>query len=299
MTSSTDVPEVGGTAEAPTHKYALLAVFIAVLSWGVGPVIVRGISAPFLAFTPVRMAISVPLLYTVCRLSGGRITRDVWRVSLIPGVIFSISIICAFASFKETSLANATLIASLNPVLMLFVAPWLLKERVDATKVVLCLVALAGVGTVVIYGQSTTGQSLRGDVLAIVNLFAWTAYSVFVKKVRTANVHPSAFLTVTTSISVIILMPVALISGADFTQINGNDWWLILAQCVIAGLLGMLLIAWATRFLDATLVALMNLISPVISSLFAWFLYDQALVGMQILGACVMLVAVGIVVARR
>jgi drug/metabolite transporter (DMT)-like permease len=43
----------------------------------------------------------------------------------------------------------------------------------------------------------------------------------------------------------------------------------------------------------------MNLISPVISSLFAWFLYDQALVGMQILGACVMLAAVAIVVARR
>jgi drug/metabolite transporter (DMT)-like permease len=128
---------------------------------------------------------------------------------------------------------------------------------------------------------------------------AWTAYSVFIKKVRNANVHPSAFLTVTTTISVIILMPLAIVTGADFSQINGNDWWLILAQCVIAGLLGMLMIAWATRFLDATLIALMNLISPVISSILAWVLYDQALVAMQILGAGIMLAAVAVVVARR
>jgi drug/metabolite transporter (DMT)-like permease len=137
------------------------------------------------------------------------------------------------------------------------------------------------------------------DLLAVVNLVAWTAYSVFIKKVRNANVHPSAFLTVTTTISVIILMPLAIVTGADFSQINGNDWWLILAQCVIAGLLGMLMIAWATRFLDATLIALMNLISPVISSILAWVLYDQALVAMQILGAGIMLAAVAVVVARR
>jgi drug/metabolite transporter (DMT)-like permease len=61
----------------------------------------------------------------------------------------------------------------------------------------------------------------------------------------------------------------------------------------------MLMIAWATRFLDATLIALMNLISPVISSILAWVLYDQALVAMQILGAGIMLAAVAVVVARR
>ena len=297
MTLSADTSPA--SVDSPTHKYALAAVFLAVVSWGVGPVIVRGISAPFMAFTPVRMAISIPLLYVACRLSGGRVTRDVWRVALVPGVIFTVSILCAFASFKETSLANATLIASLNPVLMLFVAPWLLKERVDVAKIILCFVALGGVAIVVLYGQSTEGHSLRGDLLAIVNLVAWTAYSVFIKKVRNANVHPSAFLTVTTTISVIILMPLAIVTGADFAEINGNDWWLILAQCVIAGLLGMLMIAWATRFLEATLIALLNLISPVISSILAWILYDQALVGMQMLGAAIMLAAVATVVARR
>jgi drug/metabolite transporter (DMT)-like permease len=46
-------------------------------------------------------------------------------------------------------------------------------------------------------------------------------------------------------------------------------------------------------------VALLGLGSPVLSSIFAWWIFEQTMNAVQILGAGIMLVAVGIVVARR
>jgi len=162
-----------------------------------------------------------------------------------------------------------------------------------------CLVAVAGVSLVVFGKASGGGNTLEGDLYAVGNLVFWTTYAVGTKRVRDAGVHPYAFLTVATGVSVVLLFPLAFAVNADFGQIGGNDWWLMLLQVVIAGAMGMGSIAWANRFMDATLVALLGLGSPVLSSIFAWWIFEQTMNAVQIGGAAVMLAAVGIVVARK
>lgn len=287
------------TTQKPTHPLALWAVFLGVVCWGWGPVIVRGISAPFMAFTPVRMLIGLPILAAITYASGGRVTRSVVRASLVPSLFYTASLVCAFASFQKTSIATATLIVSLNPVALLVVAPFVLKERVTKQKVFWCLVAVAGVSLVVFGKASGGGNTLEGDLYAVGNLIFWTTYAVGTKRVRDAGVHPYAFLTVATAVSVVLLFPLAFAVNADFGRIGGNDWWLMLLQVVIAGAMGMGSIAWANRFMDATLVALLGLGSPVLSSIFAWWIFEQTMNAVQIGGAAVMLAAVGIVVARK
>ena len=103
-----------------------------------------------------------------------------------------------------------------------------------------------------------------------------------------------------TSIATVLgAVPIAFATGADFGKIGGNDWWLMLLQVVVAGVMGRGSIAWANRYMDATLVALLGLGSPVLSSIFAWWIFEQSMTAVQILGAGVMLAAVGVVVARK
>lgn len=287
------------TTTKPSHPLALWAVFLGVVCWGWGPVLVRGISAPFMAFTPVRMLIGLPIMAAITYASGGRLTRAVWRASIVPSLFYTVSLLCAFASFQKTSIATATLIVSLNPVALLVVAPLVLKERVTKQKVLWCLVAVAGVSLVVFGKASGGGNTLEGDLYAVGNLIFWTTYAVGTKRVRDAGVHPYAFLTVATAVSVVLLFPLAVAVDADFGQIGGNDWWLMLLQVVVAGVMGMGSIAWANRYMDATLVALLGLGSPVLSSIFAWWIFEQSMTAVQILGAGVMLAAVGVVVARK
>lgn len=291
--------ETIGTDGRPKHDLALWAVLLGVISWGWGPVIVRGVSAPFMAFTPVRMAIALPILLAITYASGAKITPTVIRAAALPSLFYTASLLCAFASFQKTSIATATLIVSLNPVALLVIAPIFLKERITLHKVLWCLVAVAGVSLVVFGKTSGGGNTVEGDLYAVGNLIFWTSYAVGTKRVRDAGVHPFAFLSVATAVAVIILFPLALATNADFGKIGGNDWWLIVLQVVIAGVLGMGPIAWANRYMDATVVALLGLGSPVLSSIFAWWIFEQSMNVVQIAGAGVMLLAVGVVVTRK
>jgi drug/metabolite transporter (DMT)-like permease len=285
--------------EKPSHPLALWAVFLGVVCWGWGPVLVRGISAPFMAFTPVRMLIGLPIMAAITYASGGRLTRAVWRASFVPSIFYTASLLCAFASFQKTSIATATLIVSLNPIALLVVAPFVLKEKVTKQKIFWCLVAVAGVSLVVFGKTSGGGNTLEGDLYAVGNLIFWTTYAVGTKRVRDAGVHPYAFLTVATGISVVLLFPLAFATGTEFGEISGNDWWLMLLQVVVAGVMGMGSIAWANRYMDASLVALLGLGSPVLSSIFAWWIFEQTMNAVQMAGAAVMLGAVATVVARK
>lgn len=283
----------------PTHDLAIAAVVFATICWSTGPLLVRGITAPTLATTPVRLAVAMPVMWAGSRLTGGRMSKDVWRAALLPGVLFAASMLSAFASFSRTSIAHATLIPALHPALMLMVAPVLFGEHLTARKVSLSLVAVGGVAMVVLFGSSSGDTSLAGDIFALVNLVAWSAYVVMAKKARDLDVHAGAFLACVMGVAAMVLMPIGIVSGAEFGQIGGRDWWLIAGQVFLTGLVGHGIVTWSSRYLDVTLIALINLLSPALSVVGAWIVYDQQMVPMQIVGAVVMMVAVGSVVAER
>ncbi|NBN89020.1 MAG: hypothetical protein EBV24_01695 [Actinobacteria bacterium] len=67
----------------------------------------------------------------------------------------------------------------------------------------------------------------------------------------------------------------------------------------VAGLLGHTTITWCARYLDITLVSLLNLLSPALSMAGAWIIYDQSMRSIQIVGAVIMIGALALVVATR
>ena len=93
-------------------EVALAAATVAVLAWSFGPIIVRtvGVSTPTVVFW--RMWLAQPVMIGAAYLAGGRLSLPLLRRAFLPGVLFGLSIITGFASYKTTSVANATLIAN-------------------------------------------------------------------------------------------------------------------------------------------------------------------------------------------
>lgn len=291
--------ETTGADGLPQHDLAIAALLFATVVWGSGPLLVRGISAPSLASAPVRVAASIPAMWAVSYLMGGRITKELWKVSIVPGFFFAGNMLFAFLSFNHTTVAHGSLIVALNPIVMLVVAPVMFKEQVTLRKVVLSMVALGGISMVVIFGNSKGEATLLGDFYAVLTLACWSAYMLLTKKLRNLNVHPGAFLTTVLVIATVILMPVGIVSGADFGRIDGNDWWLILGQVVFVQIIGFGVVTWSSRYIEVTLASVIGLLSPALSAVGAWIVFDQEMVLAQILGGIIMLVAVaGVIVTR-
>jgi drug/metabolite transporter (DMT)-like permease len=211
-------------------------------------------------------------------------------------LLFAAALVTGLTAFRETSIANATLIMSLQPVLVLMIAPKLFNEKVRITQVVSSIVALAGVTIFILAAASTSGASLRGDLIAFSNLFIWTGYFLLSKRVRSSGTHSWSFLAVVFIWSLVIVVPWALTTSNDITAMTQKDWALVVSMVLLPGVLGHGMMTWAQRHVDVTVLSLLMLLQPVLSALGAWIVYDQNLNAVQVMGGALVLGALAAIV---
>ncbi len=282
------------TDHSPGHsarpgQAALPAGSLAVVAWGLGPLIVRGISASTPTIVLYRMVLGIPVMFLAARLFGAPVTRATFRSALVPGVLFGTSLVTSFASIRSTSIANATLISALVPAVMLLGAGRFVGELPRRDKVPFAVVSMVGLGVMVLSGSSTSGATLRGDLLAVATLLIFTGYFLSVKQVRNAGVESWSLLAAIFVVATIVVAPWSLATSHDLRAVGGTDWLLLALMVLGPGVVGHGLMTWAQRQLSVTTSSLLTLASPVVSTLGAWVVYDQRLTLVQLVGAATVL----------
>jgi drug/metabolite transporter (DMT)-like permease len=276
----------------------ILAASVAVFAWGFGPLFVKGIDASAETIVFWRVILAIPVAVAVAYLTGGRITLRLLRVAFPTAVCFALSIMTGFASFRETSIVNATLIPALQPALVIFAAVPLFGERRARSEIGWAVVAFAGVA-VVVAGASGAHESIKGDLLAVANLLVFTGYFLLAKRVRRDDVHPWALLAAVFIGTAVLVVPWAAVSAHDLGGIHGPDWLLVLGLVLLPGMVGHGLMTWAHHYVDVSITSMLTLANPVVSIIGAWLLFSETLAAVQIVGAVVVIVALGAVVRRQ
>jgi len=280
-------------------RLAISIAALAVFAWGFGPLMVRGIDASAGTIVFWRLWMAMPVMLTAAYFTGGRVSLPLLKAVFVPGVIFGVSTLVGFSSYHATSIANATLIGALQPVLMLFIAPLLFGERSSARQILLAVIALGGISTVVLGAQQSSGASLHGDALALINLGLFTTYFVRMKQVRNKGIHSIALIAGVFWVAAVTVTPWVLLTSHDLGAIHGTDWLSIVGMVLLSGLIGHGLMTWAQRHVDITLASLLMLGGPVISAIGAWIVFSQQLSPVQIAGALVVLAALGAIVLEH
>ena len=103
------------------------------------------------------------------------------------------------------------------------------------------------------------------------------------------HLHPLTISAYPTGIAALLLMPLANWGPMDLPV---SKWWWLLALGVLGTALPVLLEVMAVRYAGPGPVGMIILTQPVVGAVAAWFLLDQYLNGLQILGIAVSLVGV-------
>ncbi|MFZ6004720.1 MAG: DMT family transporter [Actinomycetota bacterium] len=286
------------TATPPVRAgLGMAAATSAVVVWGVSSVLIKqvdGLTGLGVACYRIWMGAIVVAIAFVA--SGGRLSWRLLRLSLLGGLTFTADLVLYFSAVQETSIANATVIGALQPVLVLLVAARLFGEHPRVVELVWGAVAVVGTALVVLGGDGGGANSLEGDLLAVGALVAWTAYFVCSKTAR-RELTAFEYLTGMAIVAGIAVLPLPLLFEGTLASTNASGWLTIVYITVINGLIGHFLMAFAHGHVTLLTMSLLTLAIPVLAAAAAAVWIDEPLTALQIGGMSVVLVALGIVSA--
>jgi drug/metabolite transporter (DMT)-like permease len=247
-----------------------------------------------------RVALAVPalwLLYWLRPKPRARRYSGKWLLLLAAGVAFAGDLAFWHLSIQLTSVANSTLLANLASIFVTLAAWMFLRQRPTRLFLAGLAAALAGVTLLVYASLEFSPTGLAGDALGVVTALFYAGYLLAVKGLRDRGESTLHLMAVTTTITALVLLPVAAAMGEPMLPASATGWWLLVGLALVSHAAGQGLIAYALAHLPAAFSSVSLLFQPVMAALFAWLLLAERLVALQIAGAVVVLL--GIYLARR
>jgi drug/metabolite transporter (DMT)-like permease len=272
-----------------------MAILVPVTAFSVMNVIVKIARLQALAFAFYRLWIGAAIMLAVLYATGRRLSWSTVRRVAPSGVLFGANLAFFFAALKATSVADVLIIAALQPALTLLVAGRLFGERVTTQHLVWTGVSLVGVALVIVGSSGSPAWSLRGDLLAVGALLAWTTYWLLSKRVR-QTVPAFEYMTAVTVAAAVVVTPLALLSGQGL-RVRWQDWlWLLVF--VAGAQAGHTLLAWSHAQVDVSVSSVLILAEPVIAAVAALVFLGEPLAWLSVAGGLIAVLAVA-AVARR
>ncbi|MCP4225603.1 MAG: DMT family transporter, partial [Actinomycetia bacterium] len=241
------------------------AALSALLFWGGQAVIVKGVDLDPLPLVFFRIWMAAVFSIIVLRVSGGHLTRQVLHRGLKGGVAFGLDLVLFFTAIKLTTVANATIIPSMQPVLLVFAAPILFREHIGRRDIGMAGVAIAGVALVVFGASGLPEWSPIGDLWAVATLFAWTSYFIASKAAR-AHLSAAEFTAGASFIAAIVVTPFAALSGQEWAMPTSVQWFWIAMMAIGPGWAGHYLMNWALGHVPIWFGGTVALAAPVASA---------------------------------
>lgn len=263
-------------AEQRQTTLGLLGAGAAVSAWATGTILTKAIDMGGLAVGVYRFVLFSIFILIWMAARGTPFTWSVMRRSMLGGIALGTDIAFFFSAIKLTTVVNATLIGSLQPVLVGVIAARFMGERIERRDAWWSLLALVGVGGVILASSGLPQWSLSGDLLAVAAMFSWSAYFIFSK--RSKETMTSTEYTAGTSIwSALIVTPLAVGFSQDLGWPGWQDLALLLVMVALAGVVGHALMNWSLVRIPLWIGSTFTLLIPVVSAGLAWAFLDEPL----------------------
>jgi len=205
---------------------------------------------------------------------GTRVLRSVRpRAQLLRGAVMLLATLFFFKALSYLPQAEATAINFLAPLIVLSLAPWLLKEPPRASRWVAAAVGFAGVLIVI---RPEAGLPPIGVMWGLLTACTFACQFMVTRRVAvddpmTTLIWSGAFGTVALSVTMPMILPQALPTLRELDALH----WLVLISTGVWGALGHLLQILAYRYAPASLLAPFIYIQIVAAATLGWLVWGQ------------------------
>jgi drug/metabolite transporter (DMT)-like permease len=259
---------------------AHLALFFVNTLYGASHVLAKGVMPAFLTpsvFILFRV-LGATILFWVVKwmLPTQKIERKDYLLLAFCG-LFGVAInqLCFFYGLNLSSAINSGIIMTTNPILVIILAYFLIKEKITIPKIAGILIAAAGAILLTLAGSSGKGDSLLGDLFLFINAFSYAIYLVIAKPLM-KKYNPLTVITYvfTFGLGFVLLFPPTLTEffQTDFQQLTIETWAKITYVIIGVTFLTYLLTMYGLKYLSPSVSSAYIYFQPVLVIFFAFFL---------------------------
>jgi drug/metabolite transporter (DMT)-like permease len=276
----------------------VLAVIGLVAAFSLSSTLVKRAESPGVLVAFWRM-ITVSLIWNALLWSTGRhITVANLRQALVPGVFFGLNLAVFFAGATHNSVANAALIGSLAPFLIVPLGAWLFTEYIRPGALVFAVLAFAGVAVVLFNAPPNGDASLEGNVFGLLAMLLLVAYVVSTKHLR-RDMDVTTFMATICPIAAVAVLPIAIAHG-DVFGMSGTGWKFMLILTLTSGVMAQGLLVFAQKSIQIGTIGIAQEAQPALAVVWSTLLLSEFVNGWQVVGiAMVVIGLVAFVIAHQ
>jgi len=255
------------------RTWGALAVVGVVIAFSLSSTLVKRAESPGVLVAFWRLTL-VSVVWNLLLLSTGRrvTLRDV-RQALIPGVFFGLNLAIFFAGATQNSVANAALIGSLSPFLIVPIGAVLFGEYFDPRALVFAVVAFGGTVIVLFSAPPVGDASVRGNVFGVAAMLLWTGYVVSTRHFR-RNMDVATFMATVSPIAAVAVLPLAVVNGSGFGM-SGTGWVYTLLLTFLIGMAGHGLLVFAQKSIPIGTIGIAQVIQPALAVVWSFLLLGE------------------------
>ncbi len=205
-------------------------------------------------------------IYCKIKYPGQSLFRFDWRY-IRSTLLFAVSSICFVMAINLTSVANALVIISVQPLFAAVLSRVFLKEKSPLITWIAISFCLLGIIWVML--DSWQSPNIKGDLLALVCGLALACKFVNDRSEKHFSMVP-------TLIGGGIIMSVFALLTTDSIMLSGSQWIWTTILCLIIVPLAFILITLGPKRIPAAEVGMLMLLETVIGPVWVWIFLDLA-----------------------
>ena len=296
MPSRAETTQDEAARETGHAALAAASLVLGAVAMGASPIFVRLADVGPFASAFWRMALALPFLWLWLNWERRRLpdtahridlARDGWTIALI-GFFFAGDLFFWHLAILNTSVANATLLATMTPIIVT-IGAWLFLKEIITSRILLG-VTLGVLGALLLVGTSArfAPENVTGDIFGLITACFFGAYFLAVSAAR-RRMSAATIMFYPALVTTALLLIVALAAEDRILPASGYGLAILVALALISQVGGQGLTAYALGYLPAIFSSLVIFFEAIAAAVFAWLILNEQITAWQLCGGILLL----------
>lgn len=295
----------GKPAGKQAGDYALLILWLGILSASTSPVFVRYSTCPPLVLAAYRKTIVTLMLLPVV-LGRKEFRQELFSLKkptvlwcLLSGCFLAIHFWTYFTAAANTTMAAAQVLSGMEVIVIPLFMFLTGREKYSRLGRIGIATAVAGMFLVAYTrGGFSAGNAMFGNICGLIAAVMIAGYTVIGTGVR-AVVSNTVYTFVVYGAAAVVLDVLTAVSPYSFTGYGKINYLMGFLQAVFCSLLGHSIYNWALKYLGATLVSMCRIFQPVFVAVWGLLLFSEVPSWNQLVGGVIVIFGIFLYIRNK